>query len=139
MDKSETEKFAGLRQQAEQVLAEYPERLEKIPTDVQELIHELQVRNVELEIQNEQLRQIQLELQESHDRYLERYDFAPVGYLTMDSNGLIVQANLAVCALLKTQRNVLLTQPFKDYVKASQLDELENHLRLVRETWSKQT
>ena len=34
MDKSETEKFAGLRQQAEQVLAEYPERLEKIPTDV---------------------------------------------------------------------------------------------------------
>jgi PAS domain S-box-containing protein len=139
MDKLDKEKFAGLRQEAEQVLAESPERLQEIPTDIQELIHELQVRNVELEIQNEQLRQIQLELQESHDRYLERYDFAPVGYLTMDSNGLIVQANLAVCALLKTQRNVLLTQPFKDYVKASQLDELENHLRLVRETWSKQT
>jgi PAS domain S-box-containing protein len=139
MDKSETEKFAGLRQQAEQVLAEYPERLEKIPTDVQELIHELQVRNVELEIQNEQLRQTQLQLQKSHDRYLELYDFAPLGYLTMDSNGFIVQANLAVCALLKTQRNVLLTQPFNDYVKASQRNEFENHLSLVSETLSKQT
>ena len=139
MDKAETEKFAALRQEAEQVLAGSPERIEEIPTDVQELLHELQVRNVELEIQNEQLRQTQLQLQESHDRYLELYDFAPVGYLTMDSNGFIVQANLAACALLKTQRNLLLTQPFKDYVKASQRNELENHLSLVRETWSKQT
>ncbi|MEJ2428247.1 MAG: PAS domain S-box protein [Deltaproteobacteria bacterium] len=139
MSKLDKEKFVDLRERAERVLTESPGGLQKIPTDVQELIHELQVRSVELEIQNEQLRETQLELQQSHDRYVELYDFAPVGYLTMDSNGFIVQANLAVCALLKTQRNVLLTQPFNDYVKASQRNEFENHLSLVSATLSKQT
>ena len=139
MNRKDSEKFVDLRERAEQVLTESPGGLQEIPTDVQELIHELQVRSVELEIQNEQLRETQLELQQSHDRYVELYDFAPVGYLTMDSNGFIVQANLAVCALLKTQRNVLLTQPFNDYVKASQRNEFENHLSLVSETLSKQT
>lgn len=139
MDKLDTEKFGELRQEAEQVLAESSERLEEIPTDIQELIHELQVRNVELEIQNEQLREAQIESQDSRQKYVELYDLAPVGYLTMDNNGSVVQANLAVCSLLKVPRSVLLRLPFKNYVETSHWGGLEDHLRLVTKTWSTQT
>ena len=139
MDKADTEKFADLRQEAEKVVAGSPGKLEEIPTDIRELIHELQVRSVELELQNEQLRKAQIKLEDSQEKYVELYDFAPMGYLTMDSNGGIVQANLAVCALLRTQRNVLLSLPFKNYVEASHWKALEEHLTRVSETWSKQT
>jgi len=90
-------------------------------------------------MQNEQLRKAQIDLEESRDRYFELYDFAPVGYLTIDNNGSIVQANLTVCSLLKIQRNVFLMLPFQNYVDTSQWNIFRDHLNLVAETWSTQT
>ena len=58
--------------------------------DPSNLLHELHVRQIELEIQSEEFRQCQIALEESRDHYADLYEFAPVGYLTLTSTGQIV-------------------------------------------------
>jgi PAS domain S-box-containing protein len=77
-----------------------------------ELLHELQVHQVELEMQNETLREALVEVQASRDRYADLYEFAPVGYLTLDSNGMIETINLTGAKLLATERVKLLHHRF---------------------------
>ena len=97
-DNSSTGRLAALRRRAEDALLQQPEALARLPTeDLQQLIHELlQVHQIELELQNEELRSTQLQLQGSRDRYFELYDLAPVGYLTLGDEGLILEANSPV-------------------------------------------
>jgi PAS domain S-box-containing protein len=83
-----------------------------------DLLHELQVHQVELEMQNEALRGAQAELEASRDRYLDLYDFAPVGYLTLNANGMIEQLNLTAAALFGMERKDLLTRRFTAQVIA---------------------
>ena len=84
-----------LRQRAEEeIKAETLEPEAMSPAECVRLIHELRVHQIELEMQNEELRQAQDQLAESRDKYADLYDFAPVGYLTLDERGLIVEANL---------------------------------------------
>lgn len=80
------------------------------------LLHELQVHQVELEIQNEALRAAQLALEESHARFVDFYEFAPVGYLTLNDEGLIADINAAGAALLGVERARLLQSPFAAYL-----------------------
>src|SRR5215212_11701113 len=66
---------------------------------VRELIHELQVYSEEITVQNEQLLKAQSELEEARDRFADLYDFAPIGYLSLDENGIITEINLSGAAL----------------------------------------
>ena len=69
-----------LRQQAETLLAEKIKDVRQVKLeDIREIVHELQVYRIELEMQNEELRRIQAELQESQDKYLSLYNTAPIG------------------------------------------------------------
>ncbi|HII84784.1 MAG TPA: PAS domain-containing sensor histidine kinase, partial [Methanobacterium subterraneum] len=87
-------KFEELRNKAEEVLGDKKESGKELGLEIDELIHELEVHQIELEMQNEDLIRIQIELEDSRRDYLELYDFAPVGYFTLDENGIIKIANL---------------------------------------------
>jgi diguanylate cyclase (GGDEF)-like protein/PAS domain S-box-containing protein len=87
-----------------------------------ELLHELRVHQIELEMQNEALRQAQLTLEESRDRYVDLYDFAPVGYLTLIPGGMISEINLTGASLLGVERLKLLQRRFATYVASGDRD-----------------
>ena len=105
-----------LRAEAEKRISDF--RLVSDAPPEQNLLHELQVHQIELEMQNENLSQIQVELALSRDRYVELYDFAPVAYLTLDWEGRITQANLTAATLLGIDRSALLKQYFHQYIDA---------------------
>jgi diguanylate cyclase (GGDEF)-like protein/PAS domain S-box-containing protein len=107
-------KLANLRAAAEARIKPSPTPTFAPPT--LELLHELQVQRIELEIQNESLCQAQIELEESRDRYLDLYEFAPVAYLTLSDTGLIEQINLTGATLLGEDRIRLLQQRFARYI-----------------------
>jgi diguanylate cyclase (GGDEF)-like protein/PAS domain S-box-containing protein len=84
--------------------------------DARRLVHELQVHQIELEMQNEALSQAQAALEASRDRYLDLYELAPVGYLTLTREALIAEVNLTGAALLGRNRSELLNSPFARFV-----------------------
>jgi signal transduction histidine kinase len=92
------------------------------PEDTQKTLHELQVHQIELEMQNQELRLAQAELDAARARYLDLYDLAPVGYVTLSDQGLILEANLTVATLLGVSRGALVTQPFSSFVLADDQD-----------------
>ena len=112
-----------LRRKAEERLAARDSRIETLErADLESLAHELAVHQMELEIQNEELRRTQLEAEEARDRYLDLYDFAPVGYFTLDEHSRIVEANLTGCRLLNAERQDLLHTRFTKFLPAEETD-----------------
>ena len=83
---------------------EHPLRAEDTPS---RLLHELQVHQIELEMQNNELREARAEVEASLEKYTDLYDFAPVGYFTLDRNGTISAANLSGAYLLGIERSKL--------------------------------
>ena len=77
-----------------------------------ELLTELQIYQSELETQNRELRAAQHQLEESHNRYANLYDYAPVGYLTVDKTGHILSINLTGATLLGNERESLIGKSF---------------------------
>jgi PAS domain S-box-containing protein len=115
-------KFAYLRQQAENIVSK-PEVLVKLSIDeTQQIIHELRVHQIELEMQNDQLRQAQEQLQISYNKSLDLYDFAPVGYFTITQCGKIVEANLTLVNLLGVNRSNLVGQQFTHFIDKDSQD-----------------
>jgi PAS domain S-box-containing protein len=110
-----------LRKCAEEVT---PER--KIPTladwksmspeQISRLIHELEVHQIELQMQNEELFRIEKELDLARDRYFDLYDQAPAGYCTLNEEGVIIEANLKAAALLGTDKKALVNQSLTRFV-----------------------
>lgn len=99
-------------------------------TSVEAMLHELQVHQIELEMQNEELRRAQMALEASRDRYLDLFEFAPISYFTLTSAGLIAEANFVGVELLGVPRKQLLMRPFSRYIAPEDSDQF--HLRLGR-------
>ena len=89
---------------------------ERDPVDLSRLVHELQVHQIELEMQNSELATVRDQLEASLTRYTELYDFAPVGYFSLDREGVIQQLNLAGAQLLGFERGRLVSRPFIEFV-----------------------
>ncbi len=115
-----------LRVVAEEQLVNRPPAEIPIRSD-RELLHELQVHQIELEVQNEALRQAQQALEESRDRFVDLYEFAPVGYLTLSAEGLITEVNLTAVTLLGVERNKLLNRSLRMRVVAADQDRWVRH------------
>jgi len=87
--------------------------------DALALVHELRVHQIELEMQNEELRRAQTEITVLEARYRELYDFAPIGYLTLDASCRILEANLAGATLLGVGRRELINRSFLSFLSPS--------------------
>ena len=79
-------------------------------------LHELQVHQIELEMQKEELREREIELEALNNRYFQRYDQAPVGYLTVGAQDLILEANLTASAMLGVARSQLVNSPLIRFI-----------------------
>ncbi|MBK5281534.1 MAG: PAS domain S-box protein [Nitrospiraceae bacterium] len=133
-------KFTKFRGQAEARLRVTKRDVAAMPVkDVQQLVHELQVHQIELEMQNEELLRAQVELEAVRDRYMDLYDFSPVGYLTLDTQGTIMEANLTVGTLLGHNRNKLIGQPLARFIAPSDADRFHRHCQEVLKTGTRQT
>lgn len=127
--------FDKLRRQAEKILRDQPSNSDDLSSQaVQPLLEELSSYQVELELQNQELREAQIKLQEAHDRYLDLYDFAPVGYFTLDRTNLIQEVNLTGVTLLGVERTYLLNRPFTQFVSRETQDIYYFHRQRLFET-----
>jgi diguanylate cyclase (GGDEF)-like protein/PAS domain S-box-containing protein len=107
-----------LRRRAQKQLKSRTAVIEKPSSqEPRDLLQELQIHHVELEMQNEQLRQTQVELETALTKYTDLYDFAPVAYLTLDDRGRILEANLTATRLLGIERSRLVQQPLAPFIQ----------------------
>jgi PAS domain S-box-containing protein len=113
---------AGLRRRAEASLRQRRETRPSVlagrtsTTDSQRLLHELQVHQIELEMQNEELRGARGELEVALEKYADLYEFAPVGYFSLGERGLILEANLTGSTLLGVERSRLIGRSLPQFV-----------------------
>ena len=109
--------------------------LRKLEEIQREAHFNLNVHKIELEMQNEELRRTQLDLESSRGRYLELYDLAPVGYFTLSKEGLIIESNFTFAALLEVEHAALLGQPITRYVFPDDQDACYlHHKQLLKAT-----
>jgi len=108
-----SDEISDLRLRAEEMLRKQLGALDKIPpAEVQSLVHELRVHQIELEMQNDELRRTQQELEASREKYFDLYDLAPVGYVSINENGIILESNLTAAFMLSQERSYLVGQLF---------------------------
>ena len=98
------------------------------PRDKMELLAELQAHQIELKMQNDELKKTQQQLEETRDRYADLYDYAPVGYLTLDRRGYVLKINLTGCILLGLERASVVNKPFATHLDANQYQVFLAHL-----------
>jgi len=132
---------ADLRKRAEaQARAAEPVSLStQTPEAIEQLIHELRVHQIELEMQNEELRKAQAEIEAGRVRYFDLYDLAPVGYATVSEKGLILEANLTVTTLLGVKRGALIKQPLTRFILTEDQDIYYHHRKKLFETGEPQS
>jgi len=128
-----------LRQSAETRLRASPTEITPHTHDLLRLVHELEVHQIELEIQNEELLLAREELEESRNRYLDLYEFAPVGYLSLSHEGRIAAINLAGADLLGENRSALLHRHFTHLVAPVDQDRWHRHFEDALQQVSSQT
>jgi PAS domain S-box-containing protein len=133
-----------LREQAEDIvrgkLALSTQNLEAMSPDaVRALVHELQVHQIELEMQNETLRQTQLQLLAMQARYFDLYDMAPISYCTVNELGIILEANLATAELLGEVRSKLVGQRISRYIRKTFQDTYYLCRKLLLSTGARQS
>ncbi|WP_306549333.1 PAS domain-containing sensor histidine kinase [Desulfobulbus sp.] len=117
MTKNKKKHLDDLRRRADALLSLTPNSSGMAPTDdVNQIVHELQVQQIELELQNEELRSTQSALEESRAKYMQLYHHAPVGYVVLDYSGIIIQVNATFAMMVNRDRPQMLGKPFHEFL-----------------------
>ena len=136
----ETKPRENLRIRAEKFLMAEGGEFDQIsPAAVKNLVLELKMRQVQLEMRNEELQRAQETITQARDRYADLYDFAPVGYFTLDRKGKIVEVNLAGARLLGLERDLLVNQSSFRWVAPESREACRTHYRKVFDNQGPQT
>ena len=109
------------------------------PKTVRRIVYDLRVHQIELEVQNEELRVLQQELEASKMRFKDLYDFAPAGYITVNDQGVIVEGNLTAAILLNVVTETMMGQPFFRFILSVDQDIYYQHRAAMFETAEPQT
>ena len=137
---NEYEKFQEFRHEAERRAAMAPEALHAMsPEEFMHTVHELQVHQIELEMQNENLRAVHAQLDALRARYFDLYELAPAGYLTVSEKGIVLDSNLTAVTALGITRKQLLNRPFTQFIIEVDQDIFYLHRKKLFETGAPQS
>ena len=130
-----------LRRKAEELLKSKQKKAEMsvMETDTKKLLHELQVHQIELEMQNEELRQANETAEAALKKYTMLYDFAPMGYFTIDIDGSIWDLNFTGAELLGEKRFSLINSNFKLFISKESLPVFSKFLSDVYSSGTKKS
>jgi len=135
--------IAERRGQAEAIArdtaAQFPENIDVLsPEEARRALHALRVYQIELEMQNDELRRAQVERDAARERYFDLYDQAPVGYVTLSEEGLILEANLTAASLLGVARSALIKRELTAFILFEDQDVYYLHCKQVFDTGASQ-
>jgi two-component system, cell cycle sensor histidine kinase and response regulator CckA len=132
---------AELRRRAELRLSGQQKKtpVNRTHADNERQVYELEVHQIELEMQNEELREARERMEALLEKYADLYDFAPVGYLTLDQQGDICEANLAGARLLGTARSALVRRRFGLFVSVADAPAFAAFLQKIFESKRRQS
>ena len=127
-----------LRQKAEELISKNLSAKKEMPSaDIKKLIKELQIHQVELELQNDELRQARFELEAERNKFYDLYEYAPVGYITIDDQSIIREANLTAASLLAIERRNLSGKQFASFIFKDDQDVFYFHRKKLAKVGSK--
>jgi PAS domain S-box-containing protein len=101
------------------------------PGDDRSAIEEMRLRQIKLEVQNEELRRSQANLKQARDRYIELYDLAPMGHVMIQDENTVSEANLTMCHLLGVEKQALLGTKLTGWIKPESRGRFYHHRRNV--------
>lgn len=136
---SQQDKLAQLRRRAEVLLKHAVDTQSTASQTMDEIIHELDVYHTEISIQLEDLQQSYEALEIAQERYASLFDFAPVGYIITNTEGLVISANQTASSLLGVERQLLEQSYFSQVIAMDFQDIYHVHRRLVLKTQQAQT
>jgi PAS domain S-box-containing protein len=131
----------SLREKAERQFKKSHSEKRSIRTEPETLkiIHELEVHQIELEMQYEELKLAEVKAEKATEKFTTLYDFAPVGYLTLDYDCSICGLNLSGAIMLQRERSLLVKSNFRKFITHDTLPVFNDFFRKVFETHLKQT
>jgi len=126
--------FKVLREKAEDLFNQSNRNLENYSLkNIKTMIQELQIQQIELELQNDELRVSQLRLKESEVKYYEFYNNAPIGFLTLNDDEKVIEANIKIGEILKLDKRAIIANEFHTFVQKDFKDKLYFFLNKLRE------
>jgi PAS domain S-box-containing protein len=135
----DTHRIMGIRKLVEKQLKKQIKSNKDLTLpDAKKILHELNVYQIELEMQNDELRKTQTELIEANENYLDMFNFAPVAYLRLSDNGIINEVNLTAVNLFGIQKSLLIKKPLSRFIVKDDQDIYSLHLKNLIATRTKQ-